>query len=43
MDAFEARDVVKWYIYRLRQKVEPEPSEPQYIVNVRGVGYRFGT
>lgn len=37
----EARDIIKWYIHRLRQKVEPEPSEPRYIVNVRGVGYRF--
>jgi DNA-binding response OmpR family regulator len=42
LDAFEARDVVKWYIYRLRRKVEPDPSDPRYIVNVRGVGYRFG-
>jgi DNA-binding response OmpR family regulator len=42
LDAFEARDVVKWYIYRLRRKVEPEPSNPRYILNVRGVGYRFG-
>ena len=42
LDAFEARDVVKWYIYRLRRKVEPDPSDPRYILNVRGVGYRFG-
>jgi DNA-binding response OmpR family regulator len=37
----EAREIIKWYIYRLRKKVEPNPSEPRYIVNVRGVGYRF--
>jgi DNA-binding response OmpR family regulator len=37
----EAREILKWYIHRLRQKVEPDPSEPRYIVNVRGVGYRF--
>jgi DNA-binding response OmpR family regulator len=42
LDAFEARDVVKWYIYRLRRKVEPDPANPRYILNVRGVGYRFG-
>jgi DNA-binding response OmpR family regulator len=42
LDTFEARDVVKWYIYRLRRKVEPDPSDPRYILNVRGVGYRFG-
>lgn len=40
-DIQEARDIIKWYIHRLRQKVEPDPSNPQYIVNVRGVGYRF--
>lgn len=40
-DMQEARDIIKWYIHRLRQKVEPEPSDPQFIVNVRGVGYRF--
>jgi DNA-binding response OmpR family regulator len=40
-DMHEARQMIKWYIYRLRQKVEPRPSEPHYILNVRGVGYRF--
>jgi len=40
-DIQEARDIIKWYIHRLRQKVEPDPSNPQFIVNVRGVGYRF--
>ncbi len=29
------------YIFRVRQKVEPNPSEPKYIQNIRGVGYRF--
>ena len=38
----EARDIIKWYIYRLRQKIEPNPSTPHYITNVRGVGYVFG-
>ena len=40
-DLQEARDIIKWYIHRLRQKIEPEPSDPRYIINVRGVGYRF--
>jgi DNA-binding response OmpR family regulator len=35
----EARQIIKWYIHRLRQKVELDPSSPRYIVNVRGVGY----
>jgi DNA-binding response OmpR family regulator len=42
VDAFEARDICKWYIHRLRRKVEPDPSSPRYVLNVRGVGYRFG-
>ena len=29
------------YINRLRQKIEDDPSHPQYIHNVRGIGYRF--
>ena len=42
VDDYEARDIVKWYIYRLRRKVEPDPAQPCYILNVRGVGYTFG-
>lgn len=37
----EAREIIKWYIHHLRKKVEPAPSNPRYILNVRGVGYRF--
>ncbi|MFN2218184.1 MAG: response regulator transcription factor [Anaerolineae bacterium] len=37
----EAREIIKWYIHRLRKKVEPDPSNPRYILNVRGVGYRL--
>ncbi len=38
---YEARDIIKWYVYQLRQRVEPEPSKPRHILNVRGIGYRF--
>lgn len=30
---------MKVYIRRIRRKVELNPSEPSYIVNVRGFGY----
>jgi DNA-binding response OmpR family regulator len=32
-------EIVRANIYRLRQKLEPEPSEPRYILGRRGVGY----
>jgi len=25
----------------LRRKIEPNPAKPQYLVSVRGLGYRF--
>lgn len=34
-------DYVKLYVWRLRQKIEPIPSEPEYIITERGIGYRF--
>ena len=36
-------DLVKQFIYRLRAKLEPEPSRPRYIITVRGSGYMFET
>ena len=29
------------HIHRLRAKLEPEPTEPRFIVTVRGVGFRI--
>jgi len=34
-------DLVKQFVYRLRAKLEDNPSEPQYLVTVRGAGYAF--
>ena len=33
---------VRRYIWHLRQKVELDPENPQYLHNERGYGYRFG-
>jgi DNA-binding response OmpR family regulator len=32
---------VKNHIRRLRQKIEPDPSYPHFIITVVGVGYTF--
>lgn len=32
---------VRRYVWHLRQKVEKDPENPQYIHNERGFGYRF--
>ncbi len=32
---------VRLYVTYLRQKIEPDPSHPKYILTDRGVGYRF--
>jgi DNA-binding response OmpR family regulator len=33
--------VVDVHIGKLRQKIEKEPSHPQFILTVRGIGYKF--
>jgi DNA-binding response OmpR family regulator len=40
--AFEAYErTVDAHIKNLRQKIEPEPASPDYILTVRGAGYRL--
>ena len=39
----EEERVLRQAIYRLRQKLEPEPKQPQYIQARRGLGYVFMT
>ncbi|MDO8690070.1 MAG: response regulator transcription factor [Dehalococcoidia bacterium] len=33
--------LLRLYVTYLRQKIEPDPSHPKYIINERGLGYRF--
>ena len=33
--------LLRLYVTYLRQKIEPDPSNPRYILNERGLGYRF--
>jgi len=39
----EAQDIVKVHIRHLRGKIEPDPQNPKYIVNVRSFGYMLDT
>lgn len=42
-DADTGSESVKWYIWRLRNKIEEDPRHPRYILTERGIGYRFAT
>jgi DNA-binding response OmpR family regulator len=37
------RQLLKQLVHRLRQKIEPDPAAPRYLVNVAGEGYRLET
>jgi DNA-binding response OmpR family regulator len=41
LDALGDNATVAVHINRLREKIEDEPSSPEYIQTVRGAGYRF--
>ena len=40
-DTIIDENAIMVYINRLRQKIEDDPTNPQYILTVRGLGYRF--
>ncbi len=37
----DEHQLLRVYITYLRQKIEPDPAHPRYIMNERGVGYSF--
>ena len=40
-DYMEETGYIRRYIWHLRHKIEPDPNNPQYIHNERGIGYKF--
>jgi two-component system alkaline phosphatase synthesis response regulator PhoP len=40
-DHFPTTRTVDAFVVRLRQKVEPRPEEPRFILTVHGTGYKF--
>jgi len=41
MEYREEREYLRVFIRRLRREIERDPTEPQYIINVPAVGYKF--
>lgn len=40
-NAIVDENAVMVYVNRLRSKIEDNPSDPKYLLNIRGLGYRF--
>lgn len=40
-DLRQAQELAKWHIHELREALEPQPAQPHYVLNLRGVGYRL--
>jgi two-component system alkaline phosphatase synthesis response regulator PhoP len=40
-DTYASDRVVDNHIANLRKKIEPDPANPRYLRNLRGLGYRF--
>lgn len=42
LEEIEAQTLIRPYIFRLRQKIESDPNQPNRIRTVRGRGYLWG-
>ena len=42
LQAVDAENVIAVHIHHVREKIESNPREPQYIKVVRGLGYKVG-
>lgn len=40
-EAFFDSNTLSVYIKRIREKIEDNPKEPEYIINLRGLGYKW--
>ena len=40
-ETFVTDGAVDTHLTNLRKKIEPNPSEPRFLVSVRGMGYPF--
>jgi DNA-binding response OmpR family regulator len=40
-ETFASERIVDNHIVNLRRKIEPDPAKPRYLLNLRGLGYRF--
>jgi len=40
-DTHEAQELTKWHIHNIRQAIETDVRKPNYVINVRGTGYRL--
>lgn len=41
-DEYIDHGTIDVHIRRLREKIEPRPEKPSYVLTVRGIGYKFG-